>query len=124
MKNTERFDKILSFSKDTDRTPVIEWAGWWDKTIDNWREQGLPKSAKNNEDIKDFFGQDKLRQFWLPIREGACPRAKSHGAPVILNEQDYKNIKKYLYTDKLLVEIKKNIKKFAAENSKEDYAYW
>jgi hypothetical protein len=124
MKNTERFDKLLAFSKDLDRTPVMEWAGWWDKTIDNWHAQGLPKSAKSNEDIKDFFGQDKLRQFWLPVRGRGCPQAKSHGAPVILNEKDYKNIKKFLYTDKLLKEIEKDIKSVVKEYAGQDYAYW
>ncbi|MEI6578871.1 MAG: hypothetical protein WCN92_05340, partial [Eubacteriales bacterium] len=124
MKNTERFDKILSFSKDADRTPVIEWAGWWDKTIDNWREQGLPKSAKDNEDIKDFFGQDKLHQFWLPVRDNGCPRALSHGAPIMYDEKDYAKIKKYLYTDKLLLEGEKSIKSFLKEHKNDDFAYW
>ena len=124
MKNTERFDKVLSFSKDLDRLPVIEWAGWWDKTIDNWRAQGLPKTAKTNEDIKAFFGQDNLHQFWLPVRDNDCPRAQSHGAPIIINEKDYSEIKKYLFTGKLLAEIEKSIKKFQKEYSNSDFAYW
>lgn len=124
MNNTERFDKVLSFSDELDRTPVIEWAGWWDKTIDNWRQQGLPETAGNNEEIKDFFGQDRLHQFWLPVRDSGCPRAKSHGAPLMINESDYADIKKHLYTDKLLIESENRIKTFLAENRGKDYAYW
>ena len=124
MKNTERFDKVLAFSDELDRTPVIEWAGWWDKTIDNWRQQGLPETVGNNEEIKDFFGQDKLHQFWLPVRDSGCPRAPSHGAPIMINERDYAEIKKYLYTDNLLIESEKRIKSFLSEHSGEDYAYW
>ena len=32
MENLERFQKILNFDKDVDRVPMVEWAGWWDKT--------------------------------------------------------------------------------------------
>lgn len=124
MKNTHRFDKVFAFAEDLDRTPVIEWAGWWDKTICNWREQGLPQQIKTGEDIKNYFGQDKLHQFWLPIREGGCPRPKSHGAPIIWDEKDYAKIKKHLYTDKLLKNIEHSIKDFLWENKESDYAYW
>ncbi len=124
MTNTQRFDKVFAFADDLDRTPVIEWAGWWDKTIDNWREQGLPQAAKTGEDIKNYFGQDKLHQFWLPIRDDGCPRAKSHGAPIILDEKGYAKIKKHLYTDRLLGSIEKRITNFLHENTDDDYTYW
>ncbi len=123
MTNSDRFDKVLSFARDIDRTPVMEWAGWWDKTIDNWRAQGLPADL-NGEDINAYFGQDKLRQFWLPVRGRGCPGAKSHGAPVILDENGYRAIKKYLYTDSLLREIEKNVKRCRGQYKTEDIAYW
>ena len=25
-----------------DRLPLLEWAGWWNKTIDRWHGAGLP----------------------------------------------------------------------------------
>ncbi len=124
MNNRDRFDALLAFSKDIDRTPVLEWAGWWDKTIDNWRKQGLPKKAKTNEDIRDFFGLDKLCQFWLPVRDDKCPKAKSFGAPLINDEQDYVKMKEFMYTDRLLFGIEKNIKTFLKEHMSEDYAFW
>lgn len=124
MKNTHRFDKVLAFAEDLDRTPVIEWADWWDKTIHNWREQGLPQEVKTGEDIKDYFGQDKLHQFWLPVRDSGCPGPKSHGGPIIEDEKDYAKIKKHLYTDTLLRRIEQSIKVFLRENKEKDYAYW
>lgn len=124
MKNTERFDKILSFSKVLDRTPVLEWAGWWDKTIDNWRKQSLPENAVTDEEIRDFFGLDKLGQFWLPVRDDRCPKAKAFGAPIINDENDYARMKEFMYTDRLLYGIEKNIKRFLAEHKREDYAFW
>ena len=41
MNNVERFKNLMSF-KPVDRLPVIEWAGYWDKTIDRWHGEGLP----------------------------------------------------------------------------------
>ena len=124
MENTQRFDRFFAFADDLDRTPVIEWADWWDQTIDNWRTQGLPPQVKTGEDIKNYFGQDKLHQFWLPIRDRGCPSPKSHGGPVISDEKDYSKIKKHLYTDRLLGNIENSIKTFLRENRDEDYAYW
>lgn len=124
MENTQRFDKLFAFGDDLDRTPVIEWADWWDKTIHSWREQGLPQEVKSGEDIKNYFGQDKLHQFWLPIRDKGCPQAQSHGGPIIRDEKDYAKIKKHLYTDRLLGNIEHGIKAFLRANRDEDYAYW
>lgn len=124
MKNTHRFDQVFAFARDLDRTPVIEWADWWDKTICNWREQGLPQQIKSGEDIKNYFGQDNLHQFWLPVRDRDCPGPRSHGGPIIEDEKDYEKIKKHLYTDRLLRNIEQSIKAFLQENTGTDYAYW
>ena len=40
MTNRERFHKLMNFEK-VDRLPMLEWASWWDLTINNWVEQGL-----------------------------------------------------------------------------------
>ena len=39
MTNRERFHKLMNFEK-VDRLPMLEWASWWDLTINNWVEQG------------------------------------------------------------------------------------
>ena len=124
MTNSERFDKLLSFSPDIDRTPVVEWAGWWDKTIANWRAQGLSPNAKTNEEIRDSFGLDRLRQFWLPVRERGCPSASFHGGPIIYNEADYNEVKRYLYTDELLRGIEINLRSFREEFDESEYPCW
>lgn len=43
MINRERFLKILKFERPDDRLPMVEWAAWWDKTMDRWTEEGVPK---------------------------------------------------------------------------------
>ena len=36
----ERFLKTMRFEQ-PDRLPMLEWAVWWDKTIDRWKTEGL-----------------------------------------------------------------------------------
>ena len=43
MNPRERFLKVLNFEKPGDRLPLIEWAPWWDQTIERWKKEGLPK---------------------------------------------------------------------------------
>ena len=124
MKNSERFIKLFNFSENIDRTPVVEWASWWDKTIHNWQEQGLPRNLEPSDGINAYFGQDKLHQFWFPIREAGCPEPAGNGAPIILDEKDYQAVKSFLYTDRLLDAIYQDVKRFSESNRDEDYAYW
>jgi hypothetical protein len=37
----ERFLKIINFEKPDDRLPMIEWAAWWDLTLDRWLQEGM-----------------------------------------------------------------------------------
>ncbi len=60
----ERFQAVMNF-KPFDRLPVIEWAGWWDKTLDRWHIEGLPEQLTDADEIKRYFGQDIYKQDWL-----------------------------------------------------------
>lgn len=64
MTNRERFRRVLNF-ENADRLPVIEWAVWWDKTIARWQTEGLPAELTDPGDIRDYFGQDCHRQYWI-----------------------------------------------------------
>lgn len=121
MRNSERFEALLNGNK-VDRTPVIEWAGWWDQTCNRWFDEGLPKM--NGDEIKDYWGHDKTKQFWLPTRTADFPNPAYHGAGVIEDEEDYKSVKKYLFTDELLDGIEKSFKGWLAAHGDEDYVYW
>jgi len=122
MRNTERFSALLSGRK-PDRLPVFEWASWWTETVDAWRQQGLDPGLTGNA-LNDYWGQDKVKQFWLPIRDAGCPEAKFHGGPVIENEEDYIAVRKYLYTDRVLDQIATEVGAFAKAHADEDIAYW
>ena len=122
MTNVERFEKFFHFDKTIDRLPVIEWATWWDQTIGAWKAQGLPEGLGCGFETNAYFGQDNLRQFWIPARDMDCPQPSGHGAPLIWDEKDYRELKKYLYTDRLLEELHAQIKAF--RDTHEEYAYW
>ena len=96
----ERFRRALAFER-ADRLPMIEWAMWWDKTVDRWRGEGLeiPSEAPFTQcdQIKRHFGLDLDMQFWMdPIPENA-PKPARHGAPLIETLTEYEALKPFLY---------------------------
>ena len=126
MKNTERFHRFFQGEISIDRTPVIEWAMWWDKTVNNWHNEGLPRSLTEITDICDFWGQDQQKQFWFAPYDEDFPKNPDDGKPASLvkNEEDYAKVKKYLYTDRTLEKVYQEIKTFLKAKDGEDYAVW
>ena len=122
MRNTERFARLLAGDTAIDRTPVIEWASWWDLTYKNWFQQGLPQMSP--EELNVYWGHDPLKQFWLPVIEEGYPQPDHFGGPIIEDEEDYKRVHKYLFTDRLLEQIDKNVGDYARAHADEDIAYW
>ena len=97
MTNRERFLRALHFES-TDRLPVIEWAGWWDKTIARWHDKGLPREMTDALEIRDYFGLDRHCQFWLsPVLSGAA--ACGHDGPAVRNVEDYRAVRQHLYPE-------------------------
>lgn len=97
MTTRERFQAILNF-KPFDRLPIIEWAARWRDTIDRWRTEGLPDDIESGE-IDRFFGMDIHYQDWVSPRSADFPKPEHHGAGFVRNENDYDNLKKYLYPE-------------------------
>jgi uroporphyrinogen-III decarboxylase len=98
----ERFRRALSFER-ADRQPVIEWATWWDKTVERWLSEGLeiPEEAPFTQcdQIKRALGLDLDMQFWMdPIPESA-PKPARHGAPLVESLADYEALKPLLYPE-------------------------
>lgn len=124
MNNKERFVRLLNGDRNIDRTPIIEWASWWSETCEAWFAQGLPRVDYANGQLNDYWGHDKLKQFWLPIRDSDCPQPKFHGGPIIEDENDYAVVRKHLYTDELLDGIDAMLKKWVSAHGDEDIAYW
>ena len=96
MTNVERFKKLMNFEP-VDRLPMVEWAMWWDQTLDRWYKEGLPLELKEEHEIRSYFGLDSYRQLWInPIMPNA-PKPAFHGASLVKNREEYLEFKKYLY---------------------------
>lgn len=96
MNTRERFNAIADF-KSFDRLPLLEWAHWWNKTIDRWHTEGLNCDIKDRYEICRHFDLDIYFQQWYQPLHGEAPQPKSHGAGIIDNMDDYEKIHKYLF---------------------------
>ncbi|MCC6681022.1 MAG: hypothetical protein IT445_08985 [Phycisphaeraceae bacterium] len=64
MTTRQRFAALMNFQP-VDRLPLVEWAMWWDKTIERWHAEGLPGSLSDRNDITRHFGLDLYMQDWF-----------------------------------------------------------
>jgi hypothetical protein len=93
MKPRERLTAILNGGMPDDRLPMIEWAAWWDKTIDRWKQEGMPGDLSWAESLQ-YFGLDELYNI---AATPDVPPAASHGAAVIAGEGEYEALREKLY---------------------------
>jgi hypothetical protein len=96
MTTRERFQAVMNFQP-FDRMFMMEWAGWWDKTIERWRGEGLPEADRYA--LYRHFGLDVHYQDWFPTRRKGCPVPASHGAGIIAGEADYERVRPFLFPD-------------------------
>lgn len=88
MTASERFCNFLN-GKEVDRVPVIEWAPWWNLTVERWLGEGLPREFAGCDELQGYFGLDKCLQTCVNVKTSATPAPKSHGAGVMEDEEDY-----------------------------------
>ena len=119
MNTRERINAVLNF-KPVDRLPMIEWAAWWDKTIERWQSEGLPVSG--GLEVMKYFGLDIHYQFWISPRGSGFPPPPAHGKGVVSSIDDYMRMKKFLYPfpafDEDLMKIR------SKEQERGDAALW
>jgi len=96
MKPRERFQAVMNFQP-FDQLPLVEWASWWDKTINRWHREGLPASLTDRYDLYDHFGLDVYYQDWIAPQRPGCPSPSHHGAPLIASMDDYETLLPYLF---------------------------
>lgn len=90
----DRFHATMAFQP-VDRMPMIEWAIWWDKTLERWQGEGLPVSDRY--DLYRYFGLDLYYQDWLPPAGPGLPAPAHHGAPIVRSMDEYLRIRPFLY---------------------------
>ena len=92
MKTRERIQRIMNFES-PDRLPVIEWATWWDQTVQRWEQEGLPRGLSRIA-LQEYFDLDLLIQQWFSPCTGAFPAPSAHGAPIVRNLAEYEELRK------------------------------
>jgi hypothetical protein len=98
MNPVERFRAVMDF-KPVDRLPRWEWAMWWDRTVSNWKEQGLPARLSTVFDIAEYFGLDPFQQFWISTTDASTEAAQHHVSGGVASFDDYRRARPFLFPD-------------------------
>jgi len=94
----ERFRAIMNYQP-VDRLPVIEWAMWWDQTIERWKGEGLPKQLNDVFEISEYFGLDPYKQFWFSTNQPTIAAVQHHVDGGVAGMDDYERFLPHLYPD-------------------------
>ncbi len=95
MNTRERFKAAMNFQP-FDRLPMIEWAPWWDKTIDRWHTEGLPVSITDRYDLACHFGLDLYYHDWIAPW---LPSPAVHGGALVSSDAEYDTLAKTIYRE-------------------------
>jgi hypothetical protein len=114
----ERFLAVLDGRPCDGRIPMVEWAAWWDKTIDRWKQEGLPPDLDFSQIIR-HFGLDELHVLWAGP---AVPSPARHGAPVIESEGDYKARKNEFFSDVVIDNMVKQAKELKSRHDAGEFS--
>ena len=117
----ERFHAVMSF-KPFDRLPIMEWATWWDKTLERWYSEGLDPAVRDRYDLYRHLGMDVYYQDWFSVQTPDCPRPASHGASIMKGGADYDELRRYLYPAHAV--DKAQWEKWAAEQETGEAVLW
>ena len=100
MNHVERFRAVMNFQP-VDRLPVWEWAMWWDKTIERWHGEGLPRKLTFDRvfEIARWFGLDPYQQFWFSTTQPTIEATQHHVEGDVAGMDDYRRVKPRLYPD-------------------------
>ncbi len=98
MNHPERFRAVMNYHP-ADRLPVIEWAMWWDQTIERWKGQGLPNHLDDVFEISEYFGLDPYKQFWFSTNQPTIAAVQHHVDGGVSGMDDYARFLPHLYPD-------------------------
>lgn len=123
MTNRERFQAVLNLQMPDDRLPAVEWAPWWDQTIRNWWEQGLPRDLSWRQ-INTYLGLDPMVQIAYPTGTPELPQPATFGGSIMEDEEDYEALKQYLYHDSLIDAQVAEMKQLKEGHDRGEYPIW
>jgi hypothetical protein len=102
MTTRERFLAIMNFQP-VDHLPIVEWANWWELTIDRWSGEGLPVPQDRPFDLftdrYDVFRHFGLEQYKQGFDHVLPPDFiwPAHGQPLIATLEDYERLRPCLF---------------------------
>jgi hypothetical protein len=96
----DRFRAALDGER-ADRLPAIEWATWWDLTLERWRGEGLDPALRDPGDIHEALGLDRHDQFWISALGPGCPPPQASGAPRIRDRASFLDLVPALFPAEL-----------------------
>lgn len=88
---------------------MVEWAAWWNQTVERWRDEGLSDEMDYVE-LQKYFGLDPLLCVTARAQSAECPQPTAHGAPIIEGEAGYERIRPYLFTDSIIGGVIEQVK--------------
>ena len=125
MTNRERFRAALDGRRPEDRLPIVEWAPWWDATVQAWVRQGLPAGLSNLQ-LQEYWGLDAMQQVCVNHRAPGLPAPAYHGAPVIHSPEEYRAMKQkgYLYNQDMLAPTLRYLETLKERHDSGDLVIW
>ena len=119
MNARERFVRTLNFEKCDDRLPMVEWAAWWDLTIERWKTEGLPKDISWEASL-DYFSLDPL----VLIGTGAGPAGDVPAAVsrIVTDETAYDALRPYLFSDAAIEGAVQHARRLKAGHDRGDFS--
>lgn len=122
MKSAQRIGNVLK-GKPVDRLPVMEWAGWWDKTLERWQSEGMPADLDHKGRF-DYWGLDQHVQIGVDIFEAGCPQALGHGLGIVKTEEDYERVLPYLFQPAAIERLVQRLEAVKSRHEDGDAAVW
>ena len=116
MTTRERFLSVLNFEKPANRLPMIEWAAWWDQTVNRWHKDGL-SSDLSGERLEAYFGLDIMTLIHAGGLNGAPPPVDEN-TPLVTDELSYEKVRPYILSDKTISYAVDHAKKIKARHDK------
>lgn len=94
----ERFRRVLNFEPCPDRLPLVEWAAWWDLTLQRWQTEGLPPDLDWFQSL-EYFDLDPLVLLYAAAGPAVTP---AEGESVVWDEASYEALRPQLFADPLI----------------------
>ena len=122
MNKREIFDAyFVRHNKHIERMPLIEYAPYWDQTLERWYAEGLDNALEPDR-IQALMGLDPL---WYTTIDpgGEGWKEPPHGAPVIYSEEEYEALLPCIYPADPFEKVRDFVLARKEESDRGDYLF-